>query len=104
MSLKRTSRTPQGFLNVKKIANTASGEDSISLPILELEADGGKTIPGVSVHGQFPGLVPPFEEHEARGAVGYKLSEWYALHYTERAIEVARYRLKKRLELEESEK
>lgn len=95
---------PQPFLNVKKVANTATGEDSISLPILDLEAEGGRTIPGVSIHGQFPGLVPPFEEHEARGAVGYKLPDWYDLHYMERAIEVARYRLRKRLELEESEK
>jgi phosphoribosyl 1,2-cyclic phosphodiesterase len=68
-----------------------------------VQADSGKAVPGVTIHGQFPGLVPPFEEHDARQAAGYTMPQWERLHFMYRAIEVAMYRVKKRVEAEEYE-
>ncbi len=63
----------------------------------------GRTLPGISVYGQFPGMVPPYEEHKARRVAGYKLPEWRELDSWDRAIEVAQFRIDKRLEAEEYE-
>jgi hypothetical protein len=83
------------------VANTASGDESVSLPILMVDTDAGKPVPGVTVHGQFPGMVPPYEEHKARRAEGYKLEEWYELGWLDRAMAVANFRIDRRIEAEE---
>jgi hypothetical protein len=94
---------PQNFLNVRQVVNTATGDNSISLPILMVESEGGKSVPGLSIHGQFPGLIPPFMEHSARKSAGYTIPEWRAVHFLERALEVAQYMIERRIEAEEYE-
>ena len=44
-----------------------------------------------------PGVVPYYEEQLTRREAGYKLSEWYALHPRERALEVATRRMSNKL-------
>lgn len=45
-----------------------------------------------------PGIIPFFEEHDARTENGYNLNEWYNLSPADRALEVALYRIKHAIE------
>ena len=53
---------------------------------------------GVRLHSLIPGMVPPYEEALARRASGYKAREWLELEPFERAVEVALYRIDKKIE------
>lgn len=54
---------------------------------------------GVTFGVLVPGLVPPYEEHDARVAVRCTLTEWRAMEPAARALEVAHYRLRRAVSL-----
>jgi hypothetical protein len=45
-----------------------------------------------------PGIVPFYEEHDARVEAKYTLIEWYDLNEAEKALEVAHYRIRHSIE------
>lgn len=45
-----------------------------------------------------PGIVPLYEEHDARAELGYTLIEWYNLSPDDRALEIALYRIRNAIE------
>jgi hypothetical protein len=49
---------------------------------------------GITLGITIPGLVPFFEEHDARLNAGYTLPAWQRMTATEKALEVAMYRLR----------
>lgn len=69
-------------------------------PILEVPAS-DTVATGVGYSVEIDGLVPPYEEHDARIEAGYNLTQWAALAPGERALEVAHYRLRKAKSLHE---
>lgn len=50
---------------------------------------------GIEYRVLVPGLVPPYEEHDARISAGYTLPMWDALGPEGRALEVACYRARR---------
>ena len=45
------------------------------------------------------GIVPFFEEHDARIEAGYTLPQWSELSWEERALEVLHFRMRHKIEL-----
>jgi hypothetical protein len=58
-----------------------------------------KDMLGITIHQvPIPGIVPFYEEHDARVDSGYTLTEWYNLDGRDRALEVALYRIRHAIE------
>ena len=88
MASRRTMLTPPlTFLGVKLI------EDGNE--ILVTEVDIAPPVARIVSMGILPGMVPPYEEHDARIEAGYSPEQWYELHWWERALEYAHYRIRK---------
>lgn len=58
---------------------------------------------GIEYAAWVPGLVPPYEEDDARVQAHYTLAAWDALGAVDRAREVAHYRLRKLVTLHSSD-
>lgn len=104
MSLKKTSRKPVTFLSVTKSVGTAGSLDpgnTVYINILDVDVDGSNY--GIRMVGNIPGICPPYEEHSARKASGYKIPEWRGLDPMDRAMEVAHFRIDKKAEMIASE-
>ena len=81
------SKLPLNFLGVSKEIR------GISYNILEVELENG-IYAGIQMRLSANGLVPFYEEHDARITAGYTEKEWRALSRWERAVEVAHMRIK----------
>jgi hypothetical protein len=54
---------------------------------------------GIEIHQiPIPGIVPYYEEHDARLESGYNLIEWEAIGPYDRALEIAHYRVRHAIE------
>ena len=58
---------------------------------------------GINMRIEAGGLVPFYEEHEARIIVGYSFEAWRALDRWERALEVAHFRVRRAVKNHQSE-
>lgn len=58
---------------------------------------------GIEFHRLLPELVPLYEEREAATFSHYNFNEWQALHYSEKAMAVAHYRLSRLVGIHEEE-
>lgn len=70
----------------------------ISPPKIRREDDSG-----IRIESPLGNQVPWYEEHEARIQAGYTVTEWYALHWGERALEIAHYRVRWYVEAHKAE-
>ena len=104
MFLKRISRQPQTFLNVTKVTGTAGALDSSNAVYVNiLDIDVVAESYGIRTSGNIPGMCPPYQEHAARRAAGYKIPEWRELSHVHRAIELAMFRIDNKVEAIASE-
>jgi len=91
---------PANFLGVRRITGTAhllNHEDATYIDILD-DPGGSYDSYGITVTSSLPGLVPQYEEHSARLNAGYTLPQWRDLNWIDRAIEVATFRIKNKIE------
>lgn len=58
---------------------------------------------GIEYEALIPGLVPPYEEREAALFGNYTWGAWRMLHYGDRAMGVAHYRLHLLVEMHRSD-
>ena len=82
MSLKR-----QNFLAVSKMVGKSPRPILGVLPKETIDV-------GIRYRSHFLGLVPQWEVEDARIELGFRLHEWHSLDRMERAIIIARYRIK----------
>jgi hypothetical protein len=75
-------------------------DDAVYHNITQVETSSGISA-GIRVRSLAAGLVPVFEEHDARKGEGYTLKEWYQMMPEERAMVVALYRISKAAEAHE---
>jgi hypothetical protein len=76
---------------------TLNDELVTSLPVQR------KDMLGIEINQMpIPGIVPFYEEHDARSESGYNLYEWYELAPQDRALEVALYRIRHAIEYQKN--
>jgi hypothetical protein len=79
-------RQPPSFLGVEKV-----DPYGVRRNILEVPAEGASSA-GISYLSS-KGAVPYAEQHRARIRAGVTLKEWFSMHYFERALIVANFRI-----------
>jgi hypothetical protein len=80
-------KRPRSFLAVtKKIG-------SIESPVTEIQLEHGVSA-GIHLRVLAEGLIPLYEEHEARLERGIRLKEWEEMDYIEKALIVAQRRIR----------
>lgn len=90
------SKPPRRFLGVTKRV------DELSYSVTQVEFD-NPIYTGISWRHLADGLVPLYEEHDAREQAHIGMTEWYEMHPMERAFVVAKYRIKRFMEGHEKE-